>query len=98
MKLCKWIFCLVQHSSRLVKADLLYIYTDVLKYLIQALSKVTESNSSVMWEALFDQHMTVETSHLWNCKDADGTKGPGCHWQYLALCYISAQNVVSCTL
>ena len=74
MFLCKWIFCLIQHSCRLVKADLLYIYTDVLKYLIQALSKVTESNSSVMWEALFDQHMTVETSHLWNCKDADGTK------------------------
>ena len=72
--LCKWILCRITHAGRLVVADFSDIDSDILKYLIQALSKVTESNSSVMWEALFDQHMTVETSHLWNCKDADGTK------------------------
>ena len=74
MFLCKWIFCLIQHSCWLVKADLFYINANILKYLIQALAEVTECNCTVMREALLDQYMTVETSHLGNCKDADGTK------------------------
>ena len=64
INLRKWIFCLIQHSRRLIKADLFYIYANVLKYLIQTLAEVTESNCTMMWESLFDQHMTVETSHL----------------------------------
>ena len=43
-----------------------------------------ESNSAMMREVLLDQYMTVESAHLRNCKDTNGTKGTCCNRKNLA--------------
>ena len=59
---------------------------------------MTERNGSVMREILLDQYMTVETSHLRDREDADGTKGTGRYRKYFALCNVCAKNVVGSAL
>ena len=55
---------------------------------------MAECNSSMMRIVLLDQNMTIESSHLRNCEDTDGTEGFGCYRKNLALCHISAELAV----
>ena len=66
LKLCPWILSRVSNSLRLVVANLIYCYADVLEYFEESLSKVTECNGTVVWEALFDEPVAVEAAHFWD--------------------------------
>ena len=59
---------------------------------------MSECYSTVMRESSLDQHVTVETSHLRNCKYTDSTEGTCCNRKNLAVCDICAKLVVRCTL
>ena len=59
---------------------------------------MAECNSSMMRIVLLNQNMTIESSHLRNCEDTDGTEGFGCYRKNLALCHISAELAVCGTL
>ena len=72
--LCKRILGRIQHSLRLIEIQILYRYADVLEYFVQSLAEVSESNSTVVREVLLDQYVTIESSHLRNCKYTDRSK------------------------
>ena len=59
---------------------------------------MSECYSTVMRESSLDQHVTVETSHLRNCKYTDSTEGTCCNRKNLAMCDICTKLVVRCTL
>ncbi len=88
------ILCLVRKACGLVVADLVNVNTDHLEDLKECLSVVTEGNSAVMRIALFDEDMTIETSHLADGEYADAAEGPCSNRKYLSLCNISAELVV----
>ena len=56
---------------------------------------MTESNRSVMREVLADENMAIETSHLGDSEYADAAERPSRNRKNLALCNISAEDVVS---
>ncbi len=56
---------------------------------------MTESNSTMMREVLLDQYMTVETTHLIDRKNTDGTEGTCFHRENLAVCDVSTKLSVS---
>ena len=56
---------------------------------------MTKSNSSMVWEILFDQYMAVKSSHFRNCKYTNGTEGTGCNRKNLSLCNIGSELTVS---
>ena len=68
------IFSRIAYASWLVVADLAYVYADVLEYFVEFLSKVTECNSNVVWEVLFDEYVAVEAAHFWDCENTDTTE------------------------
>ena len=98
IRLHKWILCLVKHSLRLVEADLIYINTDVFEYFVKSLSIMTECYSTMMRVVAFDQYMTVETTHLWDCEDTDRTKGTSCNRKNFTVCDVSTKFCISSTL
>ena len=51
-----------------------------------------------MWIILFDQYVTVESSHLRNCKHSDRSEGFCSNRKYFSLCNISTKYIVRCTL
>ena len=89
--LSKWILCRVWQGCRLIVIDVLHRNADILKYLKQSFSVMTESNGSVMWIVLLNQHMTVD---LRDCEYTNGTKGSGCNRKYFSLSHISANLAV----
>lgn len=92
------ILCLVKHILWLVKADFLYIHTDELKYLVNGPAVMAEGYRAMVGEILLNKYMSVEAAHLWNCKDADGSKGSGGYRKHLALGNVSPQPTVCCAL
>ena len=69
--LSPWILSRITNTLRLVVADFVYRYADVLEYFVELLSKVTECNGTVVWEVLFDEYVAVEASHFWNSENTD---------------------------
>ena len=58
----------------MIVPDLAGANADILKYLEESLSVVTESNSSVMREVLADKNVAIETSHLRDSEYADAAE------------------------
>ena len=67
--LCKWIFCLVKHSLRLIEAYLLY--SEVTEYIEKCLTIVSECYCTVMRISAFDKNVTVESAHFLYSKNTD---------------------------
>jgi len=56
---------------------------------------VTECNCTVVRIVLFDQNVSVETSHFRNCEYAYAAEGLGCNGKNFTVCNVSAQLAVS---
>ena len=76
--LCKRILRLIEHSLRLVKANLFELNPNILKYLKERFSVMAKGNSPMVRIISLDQHMAVKSSHLRNSKDlvATGSTSP----------------------
>lgn len=72
--LCERILRRIRQRCRLVVIDVLHRNPNILKYLKQSLSVMSECNRSVMRIILLDQNVTVETSHLMNGKYANASE------------------------
>ena len=59
---------------------------------------MAERHCSVVRIILLDQNMAVESAHLRNCKDADGTEGTCGNRKNLPLCNIGAKLTIRSTL
>ena len=92
--LCERIFRRIQHTLRLVVIQILHRHADILEYLIQSLSEMSECHSAVMRIVLLYQHMAVEASHLGNGEYSDAAEGFGCHRKHLSLGNVSAKLIV----
>ena len=92
--LCERILRRIRQRCRLVVIDVLHRNPNILKYLKQSLSVMSECNRSVMRIILLDQNVTVETSHLMNGKYANASERPGCNRKDFSLCHIRAQLIV----
>ena len=55
---------------------------------------MTESNGTVMREAVFNEYVAVESSHLLDGKHADGTEGTSGNGQYFAVSNVAVQMSV----
>ena len=91
----EWVLRRVRQRLRLVVIQILNRNSDVLKYLEQCLSEMSESNCAVVREVLLDQYMTVEASHLRNSEHTDASEGLCRYRKNLALCDVSAELAVS---
>ena len=78
----------------MIVSDLIRAYTDELEYLEQSLSVMSECNGTVMRVIALDQYVTIETSHLLDCKYTDTTEGLGRYRKDLALCHICTKDVI----
>ena len=96
--LCEWILCRVFRGSRLIITDLIHLYTDILVNLIDCLAEMSKRNCAMVRIVLFNQHMTVEASHLRNRKYTNRTEGLRCYRKYFTLCDIAAQLAVRSAL
>lgn len=74
LNLSPWVLSWIAYSLRLVVADFVYCYADVLEYFEELLAKVTKCNGTVVWEVLFDKYMAVEAAHFWDCENTDTTE------------------------
>ena len=92
--LCERILRRIRQRCRLVVIDVLHRNPNILKYLKQSLSVMSECNRSVMRIILLDQNVTVETSHLMNGKYANASERTGCNRKDFSLCHIRAQLIV----
>lgn len=72
--LCERILRRIRQRCRLVVIDVLHRNPNILKYLKQSLSVMSECNRSVMRIILLNQNVTVETSHLMNGKYANASE------------------------
>ena len=59
---------------------------------------MAERDCSVVWIVLLDQNVTVESAHLRDCEDADGTEGTCRNRKNLALCNVGAKLTICRTL
>ena len=55
---------------------------------------MTESNGTVMREAVFNEYVAVESSHLLDGKHADGTEGTSGNGQHFAVSNVAVQMSV----
>lgn len=92
------VLCRIADACRLVISNLIHIYADIFKYLIQRLSIMSEGDRSMMRIISLNQYMTVKSLHFRDGKDADCSKGAGSNWKNLSICNISAQPAVSSAL
>ena len=59
---------------------------------------MTECNSSVMREVLLDQYVAIESAHLRNRKDTDGSERSCCNRKNLSMCNVSTKLCICGTL
>ena len=69
MLLSKRILRRIRKRLRLVVVQVLYRHTDILKYLIKRLTKVSKRYRSVVRIILLNQYMSVEALHFRNGKN-----------------------------
>lgn len=93
--LCERILRRIRQRCRLVVIDVLHRNPNILKYLKQSLSVMSECNRSVMRIILLDQNVTVETSHLMNGKYANASERTGCNRKDFSLCHILSPGAIS---
>ena len=74
VKLTPRILSRVSNSLRLVVANFVYCYADILEYFEELLAKVAECNGTVVWVVLFDEYVTVEAAHFWDSENTDSTE------------------------
>ena len=79
-------------AGRAVIADL--FYSEIFEDLNECLAEVTERDGTVVREAVLNQHVTVEASHLRNREDTDATEALRFHGQNLTLRNIGIQVIV----
>ena len=96
--LSKRILRLIKHSFRLIKAQLIRLYAQILEHLKQRFSVMTEGHGAVMGIIPLNKYMAVEASHLRNGKDSDSAEGTCRNGKHLALCHVSPELAVGCTL
>ena len=96
--LCERILRRIRQRCRLVVIDVLHRNPNILKYLKQSLSVMSECNRSVMRIVFLDQYMAVLSSHFRDRKYTDGTEGTCCYRKYFALCHVCADLIVGCRL
>ena len=94
--LYKRIFGRIKHTCGLIEADVLD--SEVTEEIKQELSVVTECNRTVVGITLFNQNMTVETSHLGDSEDTDTAKGTSRNIEDLTLCDVCAEISVAVAL
>ena len=97
-RLTPWIFCRISYTCRLIITDFLNRYTNIFEYFEESFSMMSECYCAMMREASLDQHVTVETSHLRNCKYSDCSKGTCCNRKNLSMCDISTKLVIRSAL
>ena len=93
--LCKRILSGVHHALRLVEVDILYRNADILEYFIQSLAVVAECNCTVVRVVLFNENVSVETSHLRNCEYTYAAEGLGSNGKNFTVSDVCTQLAVS---
>lgn len=94
--LTEWIFRRIGHMLRLIIRDVLH--AQEFENLEKCLAVVSKGHRTVVWIALLDEYMTVETAHFRNSEYADAAEGPGFYRQHFPLSDVGAQDTVTVAL
>ena len=71
----KWVLTWIRERCWLVVAH--FLDTQIFEDLEQGFALLTEGNRAVMREAILNKDMTVESLHILDGEDGDGTEGMG---------------------